>query len=92
MGKLKVNETRKRSLLKAISFRVIEVGVDTGIIYLAFSNLDKIGELLHLSHLEAAFGLAVVVELMCMLLHFLFERIWNKIDYGRQIIEDKCDT
>ena len=85
----KINETRKRSLYKAISFRFIEVGVDTGLIYLVFSHLDAIAELLHLSYLQTAFGLAVTLELICLTLHYGFERLWNKINYGRYIVEDK---
>ena len=73
---MKVNETRKRSLLKAISFRVIEVGIDTWILsYFIDDN-------------RIAFGLAVAIELLCMGLHFVFERVWNRIDYGRHIIKD----
>jgi len=39
--------------------------------------------------LETAFGLAVTIETICLILHFGFERIWNKIPYGRYIKEDK---
>jgi uncharacterized membrane protein len=77
MDKLRVYETRKRSLLKAVSFRVIEVVVDT--LILSFFVTVPI-----------AIGLAVVLEFICFLLHFLFERVWNKIDYGR-VIKKKCD-
>jgi len=86
---LRIYETRGRSLLKAISFRLIEIGVDTGLIYLVFSHLDAIAEFLHLSYLQTAFGLAVTLELICLTLHYGFERLWNKINYGRYIVEDK---
>lgn len=76
---MRVNESRKRSLLKAVSFRVIEIAASMAILYF-WAGIA----------LEVAFGLAVVIETICMLLHFGFERIWNKINYGRYIIkEDK---
>ena len=87
---MRINETRKRSLLKAVSFRIIEIGVDTGLIYLVFSHLDAIAEFLHLSYLQTAFCLAVILELICLALHYFFERLWNRTDYGRDIVkEDK---
>lgn len=70
---MKINETRKRSLLKAISFRVIEVALDT--LILSFFITPAI-----------AFGVAVAVEVMCLILHYIFERIFNKISYGREIV------
>ena len=70
---MKVTETRKRSLFKAISFRIIEIAIDTFILSIFID-------------LHVALGLAIVLELTCLLLHFLFERVWNRIDYGRNII------
>jgi len=72
---LKVYETRRRSLLKAISFRVIEIALDS--LILSFFITPVI-----------AVGLAVAIEGLCFLLHFLFERGWNKINYGRCIVEE----
>ena len=69
---LRVNETKKRSLLKAVSFRLVEVAVDT--LILSFFVRP-----------EVAFGLAAGLEGICLLLHYLFERVWNKTDYGREI-------
>jgi len=70
---LKINETRKRSLLKAISFRVFEIGLDT--LILSFFITPAI-----------AFAVAVAVEVMCLILHYIFERIFNRISYGREIV------
>jgi len=70
---LKVYETRKRSLLKAVSFRVVEVIVDTFILSIFVDT-------------RIALGLAVALEGVCLLLDFSKERIWNKIEYGRYII------
>ena len=70
---MKINETRKRSLLKAVSFRIIEVGVDT--LILSFFITPVI-----------AFSVAVAVEVTCLTLHYIFERIFNRISYGREVL------
>ena len=67
-----INETRRRSLLKAISFRAIEIGLDT--IILSFFIEAHI-----------AFGLSVAIEVLCMIAHYIFERLWNRVSYGREI-------
>ena len=67
-----IHETRKRSLVKAISYRVIEVLVDT--LILSF-----------FVDLQVAFWLAVGLEGMCLLLHYTFERGFDRIQWGRYI-------
>ena len=69
---LKVYETKRRSLLKALSFRVVEIAVDS--LILSFFVTPVV-----------AIGLAIALEGICLVLHFVFERGWNKIDYGRHI-------
>lgn len=68
----KINETRKRSLLKAISFRILEIAIDT----LILSCFVEV---------YLAAGLAVVLEGICLALHYCFERVWNRVPYGREI-------
>jgi uncharacterized membrane protein len=72
---VRVNETRRRSLLKAVSFRILEIAVDS--LILSFFVTPII-----------AVGLAVSIEFTCFALHFVFERVWNKIDYGRHIVDE----
>jgi uncharacterized membrane protein len=86
---VRINETKKRSLYKALSFRVIEIAVDTGAIYLVFNNIDRICAFLGISYLAAAFWLAVLLEAFCFGLHYCFERLWNRTDFGRHTKEDK---
>jgi len=69
---MRINETRKRSLLKALSFRFIEIAIDSFILSLFVD-------------IHVAIGLAVGLELVCFSLHFGFERIWNKVQYGRYV-------
>ena len=69
---MKVNETRRRSLLKAISFRVFEVAFEAWVIS-------------YFVTVAIAVGIAVLLETTCFILHFIFERVWNKIPYGREV-------
>ena len=69
---MKINETRKRSFLKAISFRVIEIALDA--LILSFFITPAI-----------AFGVAVSLEVMCLVLHYTFERLANRIQWGRYV-------
>ena len=70
---MRITESRKRSLAKALSFRAIEIAVDALILSIFVET-------------HVAIGLAVGLELVCLVLHFVFERIWNRIDYGRKVI------
>jgi uncharacterized membrane protein len=65
-----------RSLLKAVSFRVVEIAVSTGILSFFVSP-------------EVALGLAIGIELVCFALHYGCERIWNRISYGRYIEKEE---
>ena len=69
---MKINETRKRSLLKAVSFRVIEIALDSLILSIFVSP-------------RIAITLAIVLEGLCLALHYGFERLWNRTDYGRHV-------
>ena len=67
-----IHETRKRSLVKAISYRVIEILLDTWI-------------LSYFVGVKVALPLAVALEGMCLLLHYTFERGWDRVQWGRYI-------
>jgi len=67
-----IYETKARSILKAISFRIIEVSVDTWI-------------LSYFVETRIAVGLAIALEGTCLMLHYGFERVWNRFNYGRII-------
>jgi len=69
---MRVHETRRRSLIKAISFRIIEITVDTLILNIFLAT-------------TTALALAITFEGLCFVLHFIFERVWNRINYGRYI-------
>ena len=62
-------ETKKRSVFKAISWRVIAVINSWTILSLTF--------------IESNFWNAIVMNLTGFFLFYGFERIWNNIKYGR---------
>lgn len=67
-----IHETRKRSLVKAVSFRIISGVLD--MLVLSF-----------FVELPVAATLAVCMEGMCLGLHYLFERVADRIQRGRYI-------
>jgi len=77
--KHEVNETRKRSLAKAIFGRLIEIAIGgtifgTILTVLGFQYAYEIG-----------FGLNILEEGICFTVTFFTERVWNKIDWGREV-------
>lgn len=76
MSKLKVHETKTRSLFKTVSFRIVEITVTT----LLFAIRNPI---------EIAFGFALIAEGLCLALTYFAERIWNRINFGRHIFKGK---
>jgi len=71
-----VFETNKRSIAKAIGFRIVEVLVDMGI-GMVLLGLNAI----------MALEYSILVEIACFSLYYIWERIWVKIDYGRHVHE-----
>lgn len=72
--KSKIDETKLRSFLKALSFRIVEIIIDT--ILLSYLGL----------HIHVSLLASILIELICFLLGFSWERVWNKIRWGRRII------
>jgi len=83
--KHKVNETRARSFSKAIFGRIIEIAIGTLIFGTILSLLG------FPSPYQLGFSLNVLEELLCFTVTYFTERIWNKIDWGRNIedVEDQ---
>ena len=68
----KIHETRKRSLFKAVTVRIIGIALDAFI----------------LSFFVEAYTatiLAFALEGVCLVSHYGIERVWCRIDYGRYI-------
>jgi len=64
--------TRKRSLTKAITYRVAIVILDFTTIYLLTSRL------------EISLGFTIVSNIYTSVAYYLHERLWNKTDWGRR--------
>lgn len=79
--KHKVDETKARSLLKAISGRIIEISIGTlvfgSIIAYFFPSVP--------SPYLAGFSLNVIEEALCFIVTYGTERIWNRISWGRKV-------
>jgi len=74
MQKTKVNETKQRSLIKGLTFRIVEIVITTGAAWY-FLKIP----------LEQGVGVATIGELTCFILFYTSERIWNRINWGREI-------
>jgi uncharacterized membrane protein len=64
-------ETRRRSVAKAISWRIF-AAIITTCVALAMTG-----------QLEFAAKIGLIDTAVKLLIYFLHERVWNKIDYGR---------
>lgn len=62
-------ETKKRSIYKALSWRVVAVLNSWSVLALVIT--------------ESSFWNAILMNISGFVLYFGFERIWNKIKYGR---------
>lgn len=63
----------KRSLTKAITFRMLILCSDTIVIFLIVHRWDTTA------------GLVIATNLASTTLYFVHERIWNKIQWGRGV-------
>lgn len=75
-----VHETHLRSLCKGFTAKAIEVVADTLIINF----------ILHLP--AESFVIAVGLEFFCYLCGYVNERLWNKVQWGRKVVDKICGT
>ena len=64
-------ETRRRSLVKALSWRVLAAIITATVVYAMTKRLRFAAEI------------GLIDTVTKLLIYFLHERVWNKIDYGR---------
>ncbi|MGA3406208.1 MAG: DUF2061 domain-containing protein [Candidatus Bathyarchaeia archaeon] len=62
--------TTKRSLVKAITYRIVIVILDFTVIYLLTGKVD------------IALGFMLISNIYTTAAYFIHERIWNKIKWG----------
>lgn len=65
-------ESRKRSISKAISYRIVVVIMDFSVIYLLTGKI------------MIAVGFMIISNIYTTIAYFIHERIWNKIQWGLQ--------
>jgi len=81
--KHKVEDTRKRSLLKALTGNGLEVIFDTIIFGIVFVALG-----MEVSHaVGVGLGLSILTEILCFITNYFNDRAWNRTQFGRKIIE-----
>jgi uncharacterized membrane protein len=66
-------DSRKRSIVKAITYRILIVCLDFLVIYLLTKQA------------KMAFGFMVVSNVYTTLGYFLHERVWARIRWGKQM-------
>jgi hypothetical protein len=75
----KVCETRLRSMLKGATAKLIEVTADFILMDIIFGQPEK------------SFAVALGLEIFCYICGYWNERIWNKINWGRKVVDIVCD-
>lgn len=63
-------ESNKRSIMKAISYRIIIILLDFTVIYLLTKKIS------------VAAGFMIISNIYTTVAYFFHERIWNKIKWG----------
>ncbi len=69
---MKFKETRKRSITKSVTFRVLVIISDLVMIYALTRKVF------------ATIAITVFTNIASTVFYFLHERLWNKISWGRQ--------
>jgi len=64
------NRTTKRSLVKAITYRVVIIILDFTVIYILTHRVD------------VALGFMIISNIYTTAAYFIHERIWNRIKWG----------
>jgi len=64
-------ETRKRSMVKALSWRTLAAIITATVVYFMTG------------HLKFAAEIGLIDTVTKLLIYFMHERVWNRIDYGR---------
>lgn len=65
-------ESRKRSVSKAVTYRIVIVIMDFSVIYLLTRKI------------MTAVGFMVISNIYTTIAYFIHERIWNKVQWGLQ--------
>jgi uncharacterized membrane protein len=66
-----VVETKKRTIFKSLSWRIVAVMNSWTILSMGF--------------IESNFWNAIIMNVSGLVFFYVFERIWSKINYGRKV-------
>jgi hypothetical protein len=71
----KVCETRLRTALKGVTAKILEIALDFTILDIVFHRPAE------------SLGIAIGLEVVCYALNYINERGWNRIMWGRKVID-----
>ena len=71
--KLKMIETRSRSLMKSLAYRLISI-VGTGLLTWAVTR-----------DLREAASVTLVIQIFLIILYYTYERVWDRVEWGRKV-------
>ncbi|RKY39082.1 MAG: hypothetical protein DRP75_03140 [Candidatus Omnitrophota bacterium] len=65
-------ETRLRSLVKSILYRILSI---TGMVFLTYAITKDT---------HTTISITATLQVFLIILYYLYERVWNKVDWGRK--------
>jgi uncharacterized membrane protein len=72
----KCHENHGRSVVKAISYRILSITVDTIVVYALTRKI------------ELTAGIVLITNTYSTFLYYFHERIWNKLHFKRDVLKD----
>jgi uncharacterized membrane protein len=78
--KLFLKESRLRSLVKAFVYRSMAT-VGTGILIWLLTK-----------DIKGTISITIIVQVFLIILYYLNERVWNKINWGKKIQSEKTEN
>ena len=85
MRKYRVEESKKRSILKSLTASCSEIFFDV----ILFSFLLQLLGIPHLESIGMGLGISLMDEAICCLTFYFNERVWNRLQFGRRIVSSK---
>ena len=72
---MKFKETRKRSIIKSVTFRMLIICTDLVVVYLLTHRLD------------VTISVTIFTNIASTIFYFLHERVWDNISWGRRRVK-----
>ena len=74
------HENHSRSIIKAISYRIVSITVDSIFVYALTRKI------------ELTLGIVIVTNIYSTFLYYFHERAWNKLHFGKAFLIKKSKT